>query len=277
MFISTQASALHVSDRNGPSVVPAGRISTYHSLHIQYLQRSSWGWTVTVRNMYSWHLSTNKHLISATTLCISLECIYIANFHFYSRRPVLGLIQPPVQRAPRLFPRVKAKGRCVDHSPHLAPRLRIFWFIPVPSSVTPRQLTERPLSLLKERKGKERNGKERITMSSLTGSRSPRRGIQSALLDHLTWYWGQYYPSTHRSSRQRDAQEHLNLQHFRCDNLKSCITASCYMLIDWQTEDVNSAGKWTRLKSSFKLPCYLFMCPQFSTFETIDWFSRNTV
>ena len=32
-------------------VVPAGHISTYHSLHIQYLQRSSWGWTVTVRNM----------------------------------------------------------------------------------------------------------------------------------------------------------------------------------------------------------------------------------
>ena len=27
--------------------------------------------------MYSWHLSTNKHLISATTLCISLECIDI--------------------------------------------------------------------------------------------------------------------------------------------------------------------------------------------------------
>ena len=52
--------------------------STYHSLHIQYLQRSSWGWTVTVRNMYSWHLSTNKHFISATTLCISLDCIYIA-------------------------------------------------------------------------------------------------------------------------------------------------------------------------------------------------------
>ena len=51
--------------------------STYHSLHIQYLQRSSWGWTVTVRNMYSWHLSINKHLISATTLCISLDCIYI--------------------------------------------------------------------------------------------------------------------------------------------------------------------------------------------------------
>ena len=60
------------------NVVPAGRIRTYHSLHIQHLKRSSWGWTVTVRNMYSWHLSTNKHLISATTLCISLECICIA-------------------------------------------------------------------------------------------------------------------------------------------------------------------------------------------------------
>ena len=59
------------------NVVPAGRIGMYHSLHIQYLQRSSWGWTVTVRNMYSWHLSIYKHLISATTLCISLECIYI--------------------------------------------------------------------------------------------------------------------------------------------------------------------------------------------------------
>jgi hypothetical protein len=53
-------------------------LTTYHSLHIQYLQRSSWGWTVKVRNMYSWHLSTNKNLISAATLCISLECIYIA-------------------------------------------------------------------------------------------------------------------------------------------------------------------------------------------------------
>ena len=28
--------------------------------------------------MYSWHLNTNKNLISATTLCISLDCIYIA-------------------------------------------------------------------------------------------------------------------------------------------------------------------------------------------------------
>ena len=53
-------------------------LTTYHSLHTQYLQRSSWGWTVTIRNMYSWHLSTNKHLISATTLCISLDCIHIA-------------------------------------------------------------------------------------------------------------------------------------------------------------------------------------------------------
>ena len=52
-------------------------LNTYHSLHIQYLQTASWGWTVMVRNLYSWHLSTNKHLISATTLCISLECIYI--------------------------------------------------------------------------------------------------------------------------------------------------------------------------------------------------------
>ena len=33
------------------NVVPAGRINTYHSLHIQHLKRSSWGWTVTVRNM----------------------------------------------------------------------------------------------------------------------------------------------------------------------------------------------------------------------------------
>ena len=32
------------------NVVPAGRISMYHSLHIQHLKRSSWGWTVTVRN-----------------------------------------------------------------------------------------------------------------------------------------------------------------------------------------------------------------------------------
>ena len=53
-------------------------LNTYHSLHIQYLQRSFWGWTVTVQNMSRWHLSTNKNLISATTLCISLFCIYIA-------------------------------------------------------------------------------------------------------------------------------------------------------------------------------------------------------
>ena len=33
--------------------------------------------SVTVRNMYSWHMSTNKHLISPTTLCISLDYIYI--------------------------------------------------------------------------------------------------------------------------------------------------------------------------------------------------------
>ena len=57
-------------------VVPVGRISTYRSLHIQHLKRSSWGWTVTVRNMYSWHLSINKQTISTATLCISLECIY---------------------------------------------------------------------------------------------------------------------------------------------------------------------------------------------------------
>ena len=68
----------NVWGRTSSNVVPAGRISTYHSLHIQYLQRSSWGWTVTVRNMSSWHLSINKHLISATTWCILLECIYIA-------------------------------------------------------------------------------------------------------------------------------------------------------------------------------------------------------
>ena len=33
------------------NVAPAGRINTYHSLHIHHLKRSSWGWTVTVRNM----------------------------------------------------------------------------------------------------------------------------------------------------------------------------------------------------------------------------------
>ena len=51
-------------------------VTTYHNLHIQHLQRSSSGWTITVRNMKSWHLSTNKSLISATTLCISLDYIY---------------------------------------------------------------------------------------------------------------------------------------------------------------------------------------------------------
>ena len=61
-----------------PDVSDSAFLTTYHSLHIQYLQRSSWGWTVTVRNMYSWQLSTNKNLISATALCIPLDCIYIA-------------------------------------------------------------------------------------------------------------------------------------------------------------------------------------------------------
>ena len=32
-------------------VSDSGFLTMYHSLHIQYLQRSSWGWTVTVRNM----------------------------------------------------------------------------------------------------------------------------------------------------------------------------------------------------------------------------------
>ena len=51
------------------------RIITYHILHIQYLQRSSWGWTVTVRNMYIWHLSTNK--LSVQLHCVSRWTVYI--------------------------------------------------------------------------------------------------------------------------------------------------------------------------------------------------------
>ena len=49
--------------------------STYHSLHIQRLKRSSWGWTVTVRNMYSWHLSINKQ--SMQLHCVSRWNVYI--------------------------------------------------------------------------------------------------------------------------------------------------------------------------------------------------------
>ena len=52
---------------------------------------SSWGWTVTVRNMYSRHLSTNKHLISATTLCILLDCIYIAK-KWYTDLPTSNVL-----------------------------------------------------------------------------------------------------------------------------------------------------------------------------------------
>ena len=51
------------------NVVPAGRISTYHSLHMQRLGGGSWGRTVAVQNMWSWHLSVDKqsvqlHLVS---------------------------------------------------------------------------------------------------------------------------------------------------------------------------------------------------------------------
>ena len=67
-------------------VVPAGRISTYHSLHIQYLQRSSWGWTVTFRNMYSWHLSINKQ--SVQLHCVSRWNVYIYCTIWYTDLPM---------------------------------------------------------------------------------------------------------------------------------------------------------------------------------------------
>ena len=39
-------------------------------------------------------------------------------------RPALGPAQPPIQRAPGLFPRIKRQGRGVNHPPHLALRLK---------------------------------------------------------------------------------------------------------------------------------------------------------
>ena len=52
-------------------------LTTYHSLLIQYLQEAPEDgplWSETCR---AYILSINKNLISATTLCISLDCIYI--------------------------------------------------------------------------------------------------------------------------------------------------------------------------------------------------------
>ena len=50
-------------------------LTTNHNLHIHHLKRSSWGWTVTVRNMYSWHLSINKQ--SVLLHCVSRWNVYI--------------------------------------------------------------------------------------------------------------------------------------------------------------------------------------------------------
>ena len=50
-------------------------LTTYHSLHIQHLKRSSWGWTVTVRNMLNWHLCSNKQ--SVPQHCVSRWNAYI--------------------------------------------------------------------------------------------------------------------------------------------------------------------------------------------------------
>ena len=59
--------------------------STYHSLHIQYLQWSSWGWTVTVRNMYSWHLCINKQPVLLH--CVSRWNVYILQ-KWYTDLPI---------------------------------------------------------------------------------------------------------------------------------------------------------------------------------------------
>ena len=39
-------------------------------------------------------------------------------------RPALGPTQPPIQRVPGFFKRVKLPGRGVGHPPHLTPRLK---------------------------------------------------------------------------------------------------------------------------------------------------------
>ena len=65
----------------------------------------------------------------------------------YSRRPDLGLIQPPsyLYKGHRgTFPELKRRGLALTTP--LAPRLRICRVIHLPPSVLP-QLTERPLSL----------------------------------------------------------------------------------------------------------------------------------
>ena len=66
------------------------RITTYHSLHIEFLHKSSWGWTHEgpkhVELKPEWSI---KNLLSETTLCISLDYIYI-----YIIRCFLTIIKP---------------------------------------------------------------------------------------------------------------------------------------------------------------------------------------
>ena len=54
-----------------------------------YVVRNALPDTSSWYNVLGRHLSTNKHLISATTLCISLECIYIAK-KWYTDLPMSG-------------------------------------------------------------------------------------------------------------------------------------------------------------------------------------------
>ena len=53
-------------------------ITTYHSLHIQYLHKSSWGWTHEVRNMYNCNLSAQEKLTQWNRI-VYLVGLYINN------------------------------------------------------------------------------------------------------------------------------------------------------------------------------------------------------
>jgi hypothetical protein len=103
-----------------------------------------------------------------------------------------------------------------------------------------------------------------MTMPSSSGSSSPRRGNQSTIL-------GPFDTDDGGTTILRNAGNCLpvvdtawrpgTFKHFRCKNLKSCMSASCYLLVDWQSDfNGNSVGMWRRLKGKLKPPCYLSLC-----------------
>jgi hypothetical protein len=84
----------------------------------------------------------------------------------------------------------------------------------------------------KKRKGKETKGKER------------KRNETNLIMGAIPSFEMQV--TLRQSSRQRDVEEHLNLQHFRCDNLTQISHHRNLLLADRQTDNVNSAEERER-------------------------------